>query len=205
MEPLIRGGGRNKWLTCLPLNTPLYITLTMILYENMKPIEHFCFIRCAYFLTWCAHGNTVMQSYLYIIKHIEVADEFIASKNTDLTRFFIIKPRQPGRLKKQIWVKKKLTGSPGHICGKAPATVTWSRVARSTSWQGAKSSPEKSQILRQGPKKGQLFFPNLSAVTKSYEPILRNLFYDNVPQSQLQHNSKTITWNIVREQLNFHV
>jgi len=27
-------------LACLPLNTPLYITLTMILYENMKPIEH---------------------------------------------------------------------------------------------------------------------------------------------------------------------
>jgi len=31
---------RGKCLACLPLNTPLYITLTMILYENMKPIEH---------------------------------------------------------------------------------------------------------------------------------------------------------------------
>jgi len=33
-------GARGKCLACLPLNTPLYITLTMILYDNMKPIEH---------------------------------------------------------------------------------------------------------------------------------------------------------------------
>jgi len=26
--------------TCLPLNTQLYISLTMTLHENMKPIEH---------------------------------------------------------------------------------------------------------------------------------------------------------------------
>jgi len=31
-----------------------------------------------------------MYSYLYIIEHIEAADEFITSKNTDVTRFFII-------------------------------------------------------------------------------------------------------------------
>jgi len=36
---------------------------------------------------------------LYIIEHTEVADEFITSKKQDLTRFFIIKPRHPGRLK----------------------------------------------------------------------------------------------------------
>jgi len=35
-----KGGARGKCLTCLPLNRPLYITLTVILYENMKPIEH---------------------------------------------------------------------------------------------------------------------------------------------------------------------
>jgi len=27
----------------------------MILYENMKPIEHVVLHRYAYFLTWCAH------------------------------------------------------------------------------------------------------------------------------------------------------
>ena len=32
---------QGKCLACLPLNTPLYITLTMILYENIvKPIGH---------------------------------------------------------------------------------------------------------------------------------------------------------------------
>jgi len=36
---------------------------------------------------------------------VEVANEFTTSKNTDLTRFFTIKPTQPGRLK-QIWVEK---------------------------------------------------------------------------------------------------
>jgi len=59
------------------------------------------------------------------------------------------------------------------------------RVARPTFCQGAKSSPEKRQILRQGTKKGQPFYPNLSALTKSYEPILSNLWNGSVPQSQL--------------------
>ena len=33
-------GARGKCLVCLPLKTPLCVALTMILYENMKPIEH---------------------------------------------------------------------------------------------------------------------------------------------------------------------
>jgi len=36
-------------------------------------------------------------------------------KNTDLTRFFMIKPRHPGRLKKQIWVEKTLSESPDNL------------------------------------------------------------------------------------------
>jgi len=48
-----------------------------------------------YFLTWCTLTNTVIQSNLYNIEHIEVADEFITSKHPDLTRFFISKPRYP--------------------------------------------------------------------------------------------------------------
>jgi len=44
------------------------------------------------------------------------------------------------------------------------------RVVRSTFCQGAKSSPEKSQILGQGAKEmSNHFFPNSSAVRKSYE------------------------------------
>jgi len=48
----------------------------------------------------------MLTSYLYVIEHIEVADEFITSKTTDATRFFMIKPRHPSKLKKQIWVEK---------------------------------------------------------------------------------------------------
>jgi len=40
-------------------------------------------------------------------------------------------------------------------------------------------------MLRQGAKKGQPFFPNLSTVTKSYEPLHSNLLNGNVSQSQL--------------------
>jgi len=46
--------------------------------------------------------------------------------------------------------------------------------------------PKESQILGQGAKKkGQVSFPNLSAVTKSYEHILSNLWNNSAPQSQL--------------------
>jgi len=59
---------------------------------------------------WCKHCNIK-----FIIERIEVADEFVTSENPDLTRVFIIKPRHPGRLKKQTWVEKNRSGSPGHI------------------------------------------------------------------------------------------
>jgi len=79
----------------------------------MKPTEHFCFIRYAFFLTWCVHAN---NCYLHIIEHIEVAHEFITSKNPDLTRFFMVKARHPGRLKKQIWVERNAVGAlHGHM------------------------------------------------------------------------------------------
>jgi len=51
-----------------------------------------------------------------LLNVVEVADEFITSKNADFTRFFIIKPTRPGRLKKQIWLKKTSVGAlPGHM------------------------------------------------------------------------------------------
>jgi len=47
----------------------------------------------------CKHCNVKL---FYVIEHIEIADKFITSKNTDLTRFFIIKPTHPGRPKTDL-------------------------------------------------------------------------------------------------------
>jgi len=69
----------------------------MILYEDMKPIEHVLLHRIcvlSHLMYACEHCN-IYCSYLCIIERIEVADELITSKN--LTRFFISKPRQPDR------------------------------------------------------------------------------------------------------------
>jgi len=46
----------------------------------------------------CKHCSIKLS---YITEQIEVADEFITSRIPELMRFFIIKPRHPGRLKKQ--------------------------------------------------------------------------------------------------------
>jgi len=53
------------------------ITLqTKILYEDMKPIEHVLLQQiCVLSHLMCA-GKHCNISYLYIIEHIEVADEF---------------------------------------------------------------------------------------------------------------------------------
>jgi len=55
----LKRGAQFKCFACLALNTLLYITLTMILCENMKPIEH-VLLPNAYFLTGCAHVNTLI-------------------------------------------------------------------------------------------------------------------------------------------------
>jgi len=58
----------------------------------MKPIEH-VLLRAICVLSdlMCACKHCNVKSSLYcIIEHIEVADEFITSKNKDITRFFII-------------------------------------------------------------------------------------------------------------------
>jgi len=51
----------------------------MILHEDMKRIEHVLLHPICILFTWCAHTNTVIENYLYIIEHIEVTDEFITS------------------------------------------------------------------------------------------------------------------------------
>ena len=67
-------------------------------------------------------------------------------------------------------------------------------VARSTFAKGpnlVRKRSKKSQIPWHRTKKSPTIFLNLSAVTKSYEPILSNLSNGNIPQSQLEFNSKT--------------
>jgi len=78
----------------------------MILRENMQPIEHVVLHEIG---VLSQHSNVKLS-----FEHIEVADEFTTSKNTHLTRFFIIKPGHPGRLKKSRsgW-KKPLVGANG--------------------------------------------------------------------------------------------
>jgi len=57
-------------------NVRLYIQPRQWSYmRTWNRLNTFCFIWYKYFLTWCAHANTIW-SYLYVIDHIEVADEF---------------------------------------------------------------------------------------------------------------------------------
>ena len=62
----LQRGPRGKCLACLP--TPLYITLTMILYENMKPIKHvllhpICVL--SHLLCACKHCNVRLSLYYW--------------------------------------------------------------------------------------------------------------------------------------------
>jgi len=62
------------------LNTTLYTTLAMILYENVKPIEHLLrHLICALSHLMCACKQCNLKLSLFI-QNIEVADEFITSK-----------------------------------------------------------------------------------------------------------------------------
>jgi len=87
----------------------------MFLMRIWNRLNTFCFIRYAYFLTGYARTNTAIYCHLYILNTVMFLMNLSLQKNTDLTRFFIIKPRHPGRLKKQIWVEKTCSGRPGHM------------------------------------------------------------------------------------------
>jgi len=66
----------------------------MILYDNTKPIEHVLLhpicVR-SHLVYACKRCNVEVSLYYWITERIEVVDEFITSKNTDITRFFIDK------------------------------------------------------------------------------------------------------------------
>ena len=61
----LQRGARGKCLARLPLRTPLYITLTMILYENMKPIEHVLLpiFVLSHLMCACKHCNIKLPLY----------------------------------------------------------------------------------------------------------------------------------------------
>ena len=86
----------------------LYITLTMILCHTRiwNRLNTFCFIRCAYFLTWCAHANTNMKLSLIILLNTWSCWRIHHFTNPDSTRFFMTKPIRPGRLKNRSGWKK---------------------------------------------------------------------------------------------------
>jgi len=92
----------------------------------MKPIEFALLHRICVLsplMCACQHCNINL---FHFIEHTEVADEFITSKNPHVTWFFIIKPRHPSRLKKQVWVEKARSGTSGHMRKHAYYTVTLS-------------------------------------------------------------------------------
>ena len=100
----------GKCLASLPLNIPRYITLTMVLYENMKPIEHVLrhpICELSHLMCSCKHCNIQLSLYYWTHWNFLWTYHF---KNTDLTRFFIIKPRYPGRLKNRSELKKPSVG-----------------------------------------------------------------------------------------------
>jgi len=87
----------------------LHETLTMILYENMKAIEHVLLDPiCVLSHLMCAYKHCNIKLSLYYWTHWSCWWIY-HFKNTGLTRFFIITPRHTGRLKKQTWVEKTST------------------------------------------------------------------------------------------------
>jgi len=99
----------------------IYITSKMLLYEVMKPIEHvLLYWICVLSHLMCPHKHyniklSASQSYLYVIEHIEVVDEFVTQKKTDLTQCFIIKSRHPGRPKADLGGKNLPYNCIAHI------------------------------------------------------------------------------------------
>jgi len=119
------GGPRQVPRLPSPLSTPLHITLAIISDGNMEPIEKvllhpMCVL--SHLMCACKHCNVKLSLYYWTHWSCWWIYHF---KHTDITRFFIIQTRHPGRLKKQIWVEKNSVGALV-TCGKTPTTVTWS-------------------------------------------------------------------------------
>ena len=86
-----------------------------LLYENTKPIEH-ALLRptCVRFHLMCACKHCNVKSPVYYWTHWSCWWVYHFKRHR-FYAIFIIKPGHTGRLKKQIWVEKTLSGNPGHV------------------------------------------------------------------------------------------
>jgi len=94
-------------------NNNIYITPTMILYEDIKPIEHVLLHPISvlsHLMCPCKHCNIKLSFHYWThwscwwIYHLKI----------DLTQFFIIKPRHPGRLNQADLDGKTAVGAWSH-------------------------------------------------------------------------------------------
>jgi len=111
----LQRGARVKCLSCLPLNTPMYITLTMILYENMKLIEHALLHPiCVLSHLMCACKHCHVKSSLYYWTHWSCWWVHHFKKHRYHAIFYNNLDTQVGWKNRSGW-KKTLSGSPGHM------------------------------------------------------------------------------------------
>ena len=64
----LRSGARGKCVACLLLNTPVFMTLTVILYDNIIPIEHVLYhLICvpSHLMCACKHCNVKLSLYCW--------------------------------------------------------------------------------------------------------------------------------------------
>jgi len=64
----LQRGTQGKCLACLHSNTPVYITRTMILYENVKPIKHVLLHSISvlsHLMCACKHCNVKLSVYYW--------------------------------------------------------------------------------------------------------------------------------------------
>jgi len=106
-------------------NNIIYITPIMILYEDLKPIEHFLVHPiCVFSYMMCAwkHSNIKISLYYCTLWSCWWICLFKISR-----WYFIIKLRHLSPLKQANLVEKKRSGRPaGHMRKNATVTVTWS-------------------------------------------------------------------------------
>jgi len=114
----------------LALETITYITPTMILYEDMKPIEHVLLHQIyvlSHLMCACKHCNITLS--LHYLNTLKLLMNLSLQKKTDFTRFFMIETRHPtprstNKSRSGFGWRKPAVGVGALVtCGKTPATL----------------------------------------------------------------------------------